>query len=150
LKRYGKIKNKIEERAGEVMQKELLSVFGNLLTAAVSKGGGQQGKIESRVVEVDSEKYNYQVYIPPQIKARRICRDNFSARHQRTRQRRICSDRRRGGRSRSSLFRAGSGSRFAAAMPSRQLLVRPGDGTNGDQRARANRREFRAMKNAFI
>ena len=49
------------------MQKELLSVFGNLLTSAVSKGGNQQGKIERRSVQVDSDEYNYQIYTPPQI-----------------------------------------------------------------------------------
>jgi predicted peptidase len=47
------------------MRKELLSVVGNLLTTAV--GNKQQGKIESRVVEVDSNKFKYQIYLPPPI-----------------------------------------------------------------------------------
>lgn len=45
----------------------MMSVLGNLLTTAVSAGGKQQGTIESRSAEVDSEKYNYQIYLPPQI-----------------------------------------------------------------------------------
>ncbi|MDQ3712400.1 MAG: alpha/beta fold hydrolase [Acidobacteriota bacterium] len=51
------------------MQKELLSVLGNLLTTAVSNGNKQQGKIESRIVRVDSDEFNYQIYIPPQIQS---------------------------------------------------------------------------------
>ncbi|MDQ3749662.1 MAG: dienelactone hydrolase family protein [Acidobacteriota bacterium] len=51
------------------MQKELLSVLGNLLTTAVSNGNKQQGKIESRIVQVDSGEFNYQIYIPPQIQS---------------------------------------------------------------------------------
>jgi len=51
------------------MQKELLSVLGNILTAAVSNGNKQQGKIESRIVQVDSDEFNYQIYIPPQIQS---------------------------------------------------------------------------------
>jgi len=47
------------------MQKELFSVLGNLLTTAV--GNKPQGNIESRVVQVDSDKFNYQIYLPPQI-----------------------------------------------------------------------------------
>ena len=49
------------------MQKELLSVLGNLLTTAVSNGSKQQGKIESRITAVDSDKFNYQIFTPPQI-----------------------------------------------------------------------------------
>ncbi len=49
------------------MQKELLSVLGNLLTTAASAGDKQQGKIESRIVQVDSDEFNYQIYAPPQI-----------------------------------------------------------------------------------
>ncbi len=52
------------------MQKELLSVLGNLLTNAVSNGGKQQGKIESRIVRVDSSEFNYQIYTPPQIQSK--------------------------------------------------------------------------------
>ena len=47
------------------MQKQLLSVLGDLLTTAVSAGGGErQGKIESRDVRVDADNYNYQIYAP--------------------------------------------------------------------------------------
>lgn len=53
------------------MQKELLSVLGNLLTTAVSNGSQQQGRIESRLVEVDSDEFSYQIYIPPQIQTER-------------------------------------------------------------------------------
>jgi predicted peptidase len=49
------------------MQKELLSVLGNLLTNAISNSGKQQGKIESRIVGIDSGEFNYQIYTPPQI-----------------------------------------------------------------------------------
>ncbi len=52
------------------MQKELLSVLGNLLTNAVSNGNKQQGKIENRIVGVDSGEFNYQIYIPPQIESK--------------------------------------------------------------------------------
>ncbi len=52
------------------MQKELLSVLGNLLTTAVSNGNKQQGRIESRIVQVDSNEFNYQIYIPPQIQSK--------------------------------------------------------------------------------
>ncbi len=51
------------------MQKELLSVLGNILTTAVSNGNKQQGKIESRIVQVDSGEFNYQLYLPPQIQS---------------------------------------------------------------------------------
>ncbi len=51
------------------MQKELLSVLGNLLTTAVSPGNKRQGGIESRIVQVDSNEFNYQIYIPPQIQS---------------------------------------------------------------------------------
>lgn len=47
------------------MQKEFLSVLGNLLTNAVAGRGERQGNIESRTVSVDSENYNYQLYVPP-------------------------------------------------------------------------------------
>lgn len=53
------------------MQKELLSVFGNLLTSAVSGGSIRQGKIESRAVRVDSDEFNYQIYTPPGIKSKK-------------------------------------------------------------------------------
>lgn len=49
------------------MQKEFLSVFGNLLTSTVSRGSIRQGKIESRAVQVDSDRFNYQIYTPPAI-----------------------------------------------------------------------------------
>lgn len=49
------------------MQKDMMSVLGNLLTTAVSSGGKQQGTIESRIAEVDSEKYDFQIYLPPPI-----------------------------------------------------------------------------------
>ncbi len=50
------------------MNKELLSVFGGLLSNAVlGKTDTQQGNIESRTIQVDSESYAYQVYLPPQI-----------------------------------------------------------------------------------
>ena len=45
------------------MQKQLLSVLGNLLTSAAI--GKRQGKIESRTVRVDADEFNYQIYIPP-------------------------------------------------------------------------------------
>ena len=51
------------------MQKDLLSVLGNLLTTAVSNGNKQQGRIESRIVQVDSGEFNYQLYLPPQIQS---------------------------------------------------------------------------------
>jgi len=51
------------------MQKDLLSVLGNLLTTAVSANGKQQGKIESRIVSVDSNQFNYQIYLPPQLQS---------------------------------------------------------------------------------
>ncbi len=51
------------------MQRELLSVLGNLLTTAVSAGSHRQGKIESRIVQVDSNDFNYQIYLPPQIQS---------------------------------------------------------------------------------
>ncbi len=51
------------------MRKELLLVAGSLLANAVSgKSGEQQGSIESRTVEVDSDKYNYQVYVPADVR----------------------------------------------------------------------------------
>lgn len=50
------------------MQKELLSVLGSFLTSTVS-GGNRQGKIESRDVQVEPDKYNYQIYLPPQIRS---------------------------------------------------------------------------------
>ncbi|MDQ3063172.1 MAG: alpha/beta hydrolase-fold protein [Acidobacteriota bacterium] len=52
------------------MQKDLLSVLGNLLTTAVSNGNKQQGKIESRIVQANSNEFNYQIYIPPQIQSK--------------------------------------------------------------------------------
>jgi predicted peptidase len=49
------------------MNKELLSVFGGLLSNAVlGKNDGQQGSIESRTVQVDSGSFDYQVYHPAQ------------------------------------------------------------------------------------
>jgi len=51
-----------------IMQKDLVSVLGSLLTKAVS-GGNRQGKIESRIVQVDSNEFNYQIYLPPQIQS---------------------------------------------------------------------------------
>jgi predicted peptidase len=51
------------------MQKELMSVVVNLFTTAVSNGNKRQGRIESRIVEVDSGEFNYQIYIPPQIES---------------------------------------------------------------------------------
>jgi len=44
-----------------IMQKQLLAVLGNMLTA----GGGRQGKIESRAVRADAAEFTYQIYIPP-------------------------------------------------------------------------------------
>lgn len=49
------------------MQKQLLSVLGNVLANAVSAGGKKQGNIESRTVRVDAADFNYQVYIPPNV-----------------------------------------------------------------------------------
>jgi predicted peptidase len=51
------------------MQKELLSLLGNLLTTAVSKSGKQQGKIETRTVRVATEDFNYQIYVPAKIES---------------------------------------------------------------------------------
>jgi len=50
------------------MRNEFMSVLGGLLSNAVSaKNGGQQGSVESRDVQVDSDKFTYQVYLPPEI-----------------------------------------------------------------------------------
>ena len=47
------------------MQKEILSILGGLLSSAVtSKNGGQHGSLESRTVRVESDDFNYQVYVP--------------------------------------------------------------------------------------
>jgi predicted peptidase len=45
------------------MQKQLLSVLGNLLTSVAA--GRQQGKIEPRTVRVAPDEFGYQVYAPP-------------------------------------------------------------------------------------
>jgi predicted peptidase len=50
------------------MHRELLSVFGGLLSSVASaKNGGGQGSIERRTVQIDSVDYTYQVYVPAQI-----------------------------------------------------------------------------------
>ncbi len=49
------------------MQKELLSVLGNFLTTAASARSSQQGNLESRTIQVDTEKFNYQIYTPPPV-----------------------------------------------------------------------------------
>jgi len=51
------------------MQKELLSVLGNFLTTAASARSSQQGTLESRIVPVDSDKFNYQIYTPQQAES---------------------------------------------------------------------------------
>jgi predicted peptidase len=52
------------------MQKELLSLFGGLLSNAVSsKNGEAQGNIESRTVQVESASFGYQVYVSSQIQS---------------------------------------------------------------------------------
>ncbi len=43
------------------MQKQLFSVLGSM----VANAGKPQGKIESRIVPVDADEFNYQVYAPP-------------------------------------------------------------------------------------
>ena len=52
------------------MRKELLSVLGGFLSNAVSaEGGKQKGVIEKRTVQVDSDDFDYQIYLPPEIKS---------------------------------------------------------------------------------
>jgi MFS family permease len=50
-----------------IMRKELLSMMGGLLAGAMA--GGKQGSLESRTVEVDSDSYAYQLYIPAQLQS---------------------------------------------------------------------------------
>jgi predicted peptidase len=45
------------------MQKELLSVLGNMLTSVAA--GKRQGKIENRTVRVSDDEFTYQIYTPP-------------------------------------------------------------------------------------
>ncbi len=53
------------------MRKELLSLFGGLLSNAVTaKNGGRQGSVESRTVQIDLVDYDYQVYVPPQSQSK--------------------------------------------------------------------------------
>ena len=47
------------------MQNQLLSMFGNLLTSAVSNSGTEKGAIEKRAVQADGSDYDYQIYVPP-------------------------------------------------------------------------------------
>ena len=49
------------------MQKELLTMLGGLLSGAVS-AKGDKGAIESKTVRVGADDYDYQIYVPPQIK----------------------------------------------------------------------------------
>lgn len=66
---YGRIKYKIKY---EIMNKELLSALGGLLSNAVlGKNGERRGSIESRSVQVDSESFGYQVYLPAQVESNR-------------------------------------------------------------------------------
>jgi predicted peptidase len=54
------------------MQKELLSLFGGLLSNAVSaKNGETQGNIESRTIQLESANFDYQVYVSSQIQSGR-------------------------------------------------------------------------------
>lgn len=46
------------------MRNELLSVLGGLFSA-VSNGGKRQGNVERRTIQIDSENYDYQIYVPP-------------------------------------------------------------------------------------
>jgi poly(3-hydroxybutyrate) depolymerase len=122
------------------MRKELLSVAGSLLANAVAgKSGGQQGSIETRTVEVDSEEYNYQLYVPADVKNKEklpviiflhgIAQRGSGGFVPTTGARRDCP----------ALFRAGRSDCFAAAMSPGKLLVGRCDGQNGDSFARANR-----------
>ncbi len=47
------------------MQNQLLSMFGSLLTSAVSGGAAEKGAIEKRAVRAGGNDYNYQIYVPP-------------------------------------------------------------------------------------
>ena len=51
------------------MRKELLSVLGGMLSNAASGGAGK-GSIEKRIVQVDSDNYDYQIYVPANIKSK--------------------------------------------------------------------------------
>lgn len=54
------------------MRRELWSVLGGLLSAAApSKSGGREASIETRVVRVGADNYNYQVYVPGRIRNER-------------------------------------------------------------------------------
>ncbi|MDQ6788118.1 MAG: alpha/beta hydrolase-fold protein [Acidobacteriota bacterium] len=53
------------------MRKEFLSAAGSLLANAVKgKIGERQGSIESRIVEIDSDEYNYQIYVPADVQTK--------------------------------------------------------------------------------
>lgn len=51
------------------MNKEILAAAGGLLASAVK--GAEQGSVESRTVDVGSETFGYQIYVPPQIENRK-------------------------------------------------------------------------------
>ena len=53
------------------MQKQLLSVLGNVLANAVFTVK-KQGNIESRTVRIDTDDFNYQVYIPPNVNEKKL------------------------------------------------------------------------------
>jgi predicted peptidase len=51
------------------MRNELFSVLGGLISGNFSlSGDAENGEILNRTVQIDSEKYGFQIYIPPQIK----------------------------------------------------------------------------------
>ncbi len=47
------------------MRKELLSLAGGLLSAAVqSQNGEKKGRLENKTVEVEDKNFDYQIYVP--------------------------------------------------------------------------------------
>ncbi len=53
------------------MQKELFSLLGSFISnAASAKGGERQGNVEIRTVRVDDGDFQYQIYVPAQMKSR--------------------------------------------------------------------------------
>jgi predicted peptidase len=52
------------------MRKEHLSMLGGLLSSAVSGKNGEQGSIENKTVQVDADKFTYQVFVPHEAENR--------------------------------------------------------------------------------
>ncbi|MEJ7700342.1 MAG: hypothetical protein WKF71_11950 [Pyrinomonadaceae bacterium] len=110
-----------------------------MLSTAVSAGGNQQGKIESRIVQVDSNEFKYQIYLPPQIQNEQnlpliiflhgIAQRGSSG---------LVPTGGAAGAVARHYFAQDSGYRFIAAVPFGKLLVRSGNGRDGIERARAD------------